>query len=230
MFWVKLRADQCWRKSLACNGISSSTVATLTPWGRAEFTTTCKNWLELLFKAKQCYSFIVNIRGECYLQGCALIFLRLLKQHAHRRIHSPLKLRITTMTYSTIHFEHSWKAYLILLLLFLPFLYKVSAWFYVSSSASIYLHGSVDINSAILIYTACFSLIIIFIFCGRSLVYFHIHGRWRRFAFSEQNMCDVCCEMFWIGASKQISEMYQWSFGAACMPSAEYIGYIGWDF
>lgn len=49
--------------------------ATLTLWGRAEFTITCKNGLEFLFKTKKCYSFIVNIRGEYYLQGCVLIFL-----------------------------------------------------------------------------------------------------------------------------------------------------------
>lgn len=49
--------------------------ATLTLWGRVEFITTCKNWLELLFKTKKCNSFIVNIRGEYYLQACALIFL-----------------------------------------------------------------------------------------------------------------------------------------------------------
>lgn len=176
---VKLWVDQCWHKSLACNASRSGTVATLTFGGRAEFTTTCRNWLALLFKARQCYSFIVNIRGKCYLQGCALIFLHLLKQHAHRRIHSPLKLHITTMTYSTIRFEHSWKVYLILLCCFYLFLYKVSAWFYVSSSASMYLHSSVDIGSALLIHTACICLIIIFICCccSRSLMYFQNHGR-----------------------------------------------------
>lgn len=176
---VKLWVDQCWHKSLACNASCSGTVATLTFGGRAEFTTTCRNWLALLFKARQCYSFIVNIRGKCYLQGCALIFLHLLKQHAHRRIHSPLKLHITTMTYSTIRFEHSWKVYLIFLCCFYLFLYKVSAWFYVSSSASMYLHSSVDIGSALLIHTACICLIIIFICCccSRSLMYFQNHGR-----------------------------------------------------
>lgn len=49
--------------------------ATLTLWGRAEFTITWENRLELLFKTKKCNSFIVNIRGKCYLQACALIFL-----------------------------------------------------------------------------------------------------------------------------------------------------------
>lgn len=38
-----------------------------------------------------------------------------------------------------------------------------------SSSASIYLHSSVDINSAILIYAACGCLVIIFIFLFEEL-------------------------------------------------------------
>lgn len=38
--------------------------ATLTLWGRAEYTIICKNGLELLFKTKKCYSFIVNIEGD----------------------------------------------------------------------------------------------------------------------------------------------------------------------
>lgn len=166
-------------------------------WARAEFTTTCKNWLELLFKAKQCYSFIVNMGGEgrrrwgeCYLQGCALIFLHLLKQQAHRRIHSLLKLHITTMTYSTIHFEHSWKVYLILLLLFLSFssffffpCIKLVLDFIVSSPARIYLHSSADINSAVLIYTAGVCLIIIFVF---------VWGVWCILGFMEDKKKKIC--------------------------------------